>query len=94
MSDEGLFIGVGGGQRQVINFKRANRHGLIAGATGTGKTVTLQGMAEGFSKAGVPVFVSDVKGDLSGMAMSGAPNNKAQEIFSPRSGQIGDHGRG
>jgi hypothetical protein len=90
MSDEGLFIGVGGGQRQVINFKRANRHGLIAGATGTGKTVTLQGMAEGFSKAGVPVFVSDVKGDLSGMAMAGSPTTKTHEIFTARSAEIGD----
>lgn len=48
--------------------KMANRHGLIAGATGTGKTVTLQTLAEGFSKAGVPVFMADVKGDLSGMS--------------------------
>jgi len=90
MSDEGLFIGVGGGQRQVINFRRANRHGLIAGATGTGKTVTLQGMAEGFSKAGVPVFVSDVKGDLSGMAMAGSPTAKTHEIFAARAAEIGD----
>ena len=45
----------------------ANRHGLIAGATGTGKTVTLRKMAEGFSAQGIPVFMSDVKGDLSGM---------------------------
>ncbi|OYU73999.1 MAG: ATP-binding protein, partial [Alphaproteobacteria bacterium PA3] len=90
MSDEGLVIGVGGGQRQVINFKRANRHGLIAGATGTGKTVTLQGMAEGFSKAGVPVFVSDVKGDLSGMAMAGSPTTKTHQIFTARSAEIGD----
>jgi DNA helicase HerA-like ATPase len=90
MSDEGLFIGVGGGQRQIINFRRANRHGLIAGATGTGKTVTLQGMAEGFSKAGVPVFVSDVKGDLSGMAMAGSPTAKTHEIFAARAAEIGD----
>ena len=67
---EGIFIGLGGGQPQILNLKRANRHGLIAGATGTGKTVTLQGIAEGFSKAGVPVFVSDVKSDLSGLAMA------------------------
>ena len=46
--------------------KMANRHGLIAGATGTGKTITLQGLAEHFSSAGVPVFLSDIKGDLSG----------------------------
>lgn len=56
---------------EVLNLKLANRHGLIAGATGTGKTVTLQIMAEGFSKQGVPVFCADVKGDLSGLAMAG-----------------------
>jgi len=52
----------------------ANRHGLIAGATGTGKTVTLQRLAESFSKLGVPVFMADVKGDLSGIGAAGAPN--------------------
>src|SRR5437879_13008158 len=51
--------------------KMANRHGLITGATGTGKTVTLQGLAEGFSKIGVPVFMADVKGDLSGISQPG-----------------------
>ena len=56
---------------ESVLLKRANRHGLIAGATGTGKTVTLQIMAEGFSKAGVPVFVADVKGDLSGISQAG-----------------------
>jgi uncharacterized protein len=59
--------------------KMANRHGLIAGATGTGKTVTLQTLAEGFSKAGVPVFMADVKGDLSGMSQSAGENKKVQE---------------
>ncbi len=54
--------------------KMANRHGLIAGATGTGKTVTLQTMAEGFSKIGVPVFMADVKGDLTGMSQAGGGN--------------------
>jgi len=54
----------------------ANRHGLITGATGTGKTVTLQKMAESFSSIGVPVFVADVKGDLSGIAMAAAPSDK------------------
>jgi DNA helicase HerA-like ATPase len=49
----------------------ANRHGLITGATGTGKTVTLQTLAEQLSRAGVPVFMADVKGDLSGMAKAG-----------------------
>lgn len=56
--------------------KMANRHGLIAGATGTGKTVTLQTLAEGFSKLGVPVFMADVKGDLAGMSQVGGGNPK------------------
>ena len=55
----------------------ANRHGLIAGATGTGKTKTLQGMAEQLSAAGVPVFVADVKGDLSGLAVAGEVDSAA-----------------
>lgn len=58
--------------------KMANRHGLIAGATGTGKTVTLQALAEGFSKLGVPVFMADVKGDLSGMSQQGGSNAKVE----------------
>jgi len=57
----------------------ANRHGLITGATGTGKTVTLQTLAEQFSRAGVPVFMADVKGDLSGMAMAGGSHPKVAE---------------
>jgi DNA helicase HerA-like ATPase len=57
----------------------ANRHGLIAGATGTGKTVTLQVLAEGFSRIGVPVFMADVKGDLSGIAAPGAATPKIEE---------------
>ncbi|MGG7055091.1 helicase HerA-like domain-containing protein [Nitrosomonas sp. ANs5] len=59
-----------------LNLRLANRHGLIAGATGTGKTVTLQVLAEQFSRAGVPVFMADVKGDLSGLAMPGGGNQK------------------
>jgi DNA helicase HerA-like ATPase len=90
MADDGVFIGVGGGQRQLLNLRRANRHGLIAGATGTGKTVTLQGIAEGFSKVGVPVFVADVKGDLSGLAMAGSPTSKMHEAFKARAQEIGD----
>ncbi len=58
---------------EYIWLRLANRHGLVTGATGTGKTVTLQGIAEGFSDAGVPVFCADVKGDLSGVAEKGAP---------------------
>ena len=82
MSDAvpGLFLGQsaseGGGQAEVLLFNRANRHGVVAGATGTGKTVTLQILAQGFSDAGVPVFCADVKGDLSGIAMPGSPNDK------------------
>lgn len=75
MVDEGVFIGksnVGDGDvAQTLLLKRANRHGLVTGATGTGKTVTLQVLAEGFSNAGVPVFAADIKGDLSGLAAPG-----------------------
>ena len=59
--------------------KMANRHGIIAGATGTGKTITMKVMAESFSDMGVPVFLCDVKGDLSGMCMPGTPSEKLQE---------------
>jgi DNA helicase HerA-like ATPase len=69
---------------EFIWLRLANRHGLITGATGTGKTVTLQGLAEGFSDAGVPVFCADVKGDLSGIAEPGEPKGwieaRAKEI--------------
>ncbi|WP_420822623.1 helicase HerA-like domain-containing protein [Sphingomonas flavalba] len=87
--DSGVYIGSGGGKPQILNFKRANRHGLIAGATGTGKTVTLQGIIEGFSAAGVPTFVADVKGDLSGIAMAGAATAKTHAPFSARAAEIG-----
>src|SRR6186713_3039075 len=59
--------------------KMANRHGLIAGATGTGKTITLQSLAEHFSELGVPVFLSDIKGDLSGLAKPGGASAKVEE---------------
>ena len=93
MSDEAtLFIGAGpgGANPQAITLKRANRHGLIAGATGTGKTVTLQGIVEGFCNAGVPCFVADVKGDLSGLAMAGSPTGKLHDIFAARAAEVGD----
>lgn len=70
MTDDSIFIGKSD-EIQRLKLKYANRHGLIAGATGTGKTVSLQILAEGFSKAGVPVFAADVKGDLSGIAAAG-----------------------
>ncbi len=63
-------------QENFLLPKMANRHGLIAGATGTGKTVTLQVIAENLSKIGVPVFMADVKGDLSGVSQPGTPNPK------------------
>jgi DNA helicase HerA-like ATPase len=67
---EGIFLGRGEAP-QSLSLKYANRHGLIAGATGTGKTVSLQVLAEGFAAAGVPVFMADVKGDLSGVSQPG-----------------------
>ena len=70
---------------EYLNLKLANRHGLITGATGTGKTVSLQILAEGFSNAGVPVFCADVKGDLSGLAMAG----KGKDFLEKRAQDIG-----
>ena len=85
-----IFIGLAeNGERQVLRLARANRHGLIAGATGTGKTVTLQGLAEQFSARGVPVFLSDVKGDLSGIAMPGSPTFKNADKIESRARQLG-----
>jgi DNA helicase HerA-like ATPase len=70
---------------EVLDLKFGNRHGLITGATGTGKTVTLQVLAEGFSRAGVPVFAADIKGDLSGIAAPG----EAKEAFVKRASDMG-----
>jgi len=85
-----IFIGLGAdGKRQSLDLARANRHGLIAGATGTGKTVTLQGLAESFSAAGVPVFLADVKGDLSGIAMPGSPTFKHAAKLESRAAELG-----
>src|SRR5690349_11817694 len=79
MSDDAeIFVGTSDADQYLL-LKYGNRHGLIAGATGTGKTVTLQTIAEGFSAFGVPVFMADVKGDLSGIAQPGADNPKAVE---------------
>jgi DNA helicase HerA-like ATPase len=89
---DSIFIGQNSSGHEVLNLKRANRHGLIAGATGTGKTVTLQGIIEGLSAAGVPTFVADVKGDLSGLAMAGSPQTKTHEIFAARAAEIGQQG--
>jgi DNA helicase HerA-like ATPase len=85
-----IFLGLGAnGERQVLELSRANRHGLVAGATGTGKTVTLQGLAEDFSAAGVPVFLADVKGDLSGICMAGSPTAKNADKLEARAKEIG-----
>ena len=65
--DDNIFLGTST-QPEYLALKYGNRHGLVTGATGTGKTVTLQVLAEGFSAAGVPVFAADIKGDLSGVA--------------------------
>jgi DNA helicase HerA-like ATPase len=89
MANDPIFVGSGGGKPQLLLLDRANRHGLIAGATGTGKTVTLQGLAEGFSSAGVPVFLADVKGDLAGLAMPGSPTARTHEPFTQRAAEIG-----
>ncbi|GAB4471636.1 MAG: DUF853 domain-containing protein [Erythrobacter tepidarius] len=92
MADEAgeIYLGLGAdGSRQRLLLGRANRHGLIAGATGTGKTVTLQGIAESFSAAGVPVFVADVKGDLSGIAMPGSPTFKHADKLESRARELG-----
>src|SRR3954452_6904065 len=64
--------------------KFGNRHGLVAGATGTGKTVSLQTLAEGFSKLGVPVFMADVKGDLTGITQPGAISEKLAALLKER----------
>jgi DNA helicase HerA-like ATPase len=73
------------GKSECLSLRLANRHGLVTGATGTGKTVTLQVMAEGFSRAGVPVFAADIKGDLAGVAAVG----EAKEAFVKRAKDLG-----
>ncbi|MDT1063777.1 DUF853 family protein [Paracoccus sp. CPCC 101403] len=87
-----VFVGGGGeghAAAQNLLLKFANRHGLIAGATGTGKTVTLQTLAESFSLAGVPVFMADVKGDLAGISKSGNTESALNDAFQKRATQIG-----
>jgi DNA helicase HerA-like ATPase len=87
-----IFVGGGGedyATPQDLMLKYANRHGLIAGATGTGKTVTLQILAESFSAMGVPVVLSDVKGDLSGLAEAGSDGFKLHQAFTSRAETIG-----
>ncbi len=84
MSDTAIFVGQSD-KREELFLAMANRHGLVTGATGTGKTVTLQIMAESFCKMGVPVFAADVKGDLSGISQEGT----AQDFLTERARKIG-----
>ena len=74
-----ILIGGQNGTQVIMDAAMGNRHGMISGATGTGKTITLQILAEGFSKIGVPVFLADIKGDLSGITIPGQPNEKIAE---------------
>ncbi|WP_411709769.1 helicase HerA-like domain-containing protein [Albidovulum salinarum] len=92
LTEAGIFVGGGGegyGAPQELLLKYGNRHGLVAGATGTGKTVTLQILAEGFSAAGVPVFLADVKSDLAGLAVAGSAEAKLHDAFMKRCATIG-----
>src|SRR4030095_16608394 len=79
MSEPFVIARTADGQDVVFRPGLANRHGLITGATGTGKTVTLQMLADSFSQMCVPVFLADVKGDLSGLAAAGSPSPKLRE---------------
>ena len=79
-----LLIAQNGAQQAALILDKANRHGLITGATGTGKTVTLQTLAEGFSAQGVPVFMADVKGDLTGISQPAVHSEKLARIIAER----------
>jgi DNA helicase HerA-like ATPase len=83
-TDDKIFVGKGD-EQAWLTLALANRHGLVTGATGTGKTVTLQVMAEGFARAGVPVFAADIKGDLSGISEVG----EAKDFILKRAGEMG-----
>lgn len=88
LKDDAVYVGQSVGKdklAQYLPLKWGNRHGLVAGATGTGKTVTLQNLAEGFADAGVPVFMADVKGDLSGLCQP----SEMQDFLVKRAADIG-----
>src|SRR6476660_2708608 len=82
--DGTIFVGKSS-KPEILTLALANRHGLVTGATGTGKTVTLQVLAEGLSDAGVPVFASDIKGDLSGISQEGT----MKDFLAKRAKEIG-----
>jgi uncharacterized protein len=79
MQENHVLVGGGDSGQVLLDLRYANRHGLIAGATGTGKTISLQVLAEAFSARGVPVFVADVKGDLAGLSQAGTPHPRIDE---------------
>lgn len=81
---EPILIAQHGDTQCFLRPDKANRHGLITGATGTGKTITLQTMAEGFSRIGVPVFMADVKGDLTGISQPGTLGSKLAKVLADR----------
>jgi DNA helicase HerA-like ATPase len=92
MAEDRILVGGGGrdyAEPRELLLRYGNRHGLITGATGTGKTVTLQILAEGLSAAGVPVFIQDVKGDVSGLSRPGDPAAKPHEALTARAAKIG-----
>jgi DNA helicase HerA-like ATPase len=92
MADDAILVGGGGrdyAEPRNLLLRYANRHGLVTGATGTGKTVTLQILAEGLSAAGVPVVIQDVKGDVSGLSRPGDPAGKAHDALQKRAARIG-----
>lgn len=92
MDEDGFILGGGGpdyGTPNRLLYRLANRHGLVAGATGTGKTITMQVLAEGLSAAGVSVFMADVKGDVAGIALPGDPEGRLHDAFMKRVETIG-----
>lgn len=78
-TDGTIYMGLADGQKVTMQLNMCNRHGLIAGASGTGKTITMKAMAESFSDAGVPVFLCDIKGDVSGLAMPGEQSESMEK---------------
>ena len=88
LNDTSILIAQHGTDNNIVQCcllpNKANRHGLITGATGTGKTITLQTMAEGFSSRGVPVFMADVKGDLTGISQAGVAKAGLTKIIAER----------
>ena len=78
-TEDRIYMGLAGEQKVTMQLNMSNRHGLIAGASGTGKTITMKAMAESFSDAGVPVFLCDVKGDVSGLASAGVASETMEK---------------